>query len=133
MTTLDITGVRPKVLEILRESPTLSYSSIANDVGVTRERVRQIAYKNGYPPRQGKLTPKICPVCAEIHYRKSVHCSSICAYKARLKRVIVHCYHCGEPIERVPGALRRNGNGKYFCSRLCFYAKWNKENHSAIA
>ena len=61
MTTLDTIGVKSKVLEILGENPTLPYSIIGDKVGVTRERVRQIAQQNGYPPRNGILKPKICP------------------------------------------------------------------------
>jgi hypothetical protein len=133
MTTLDITGVRPKVLEILRARPNLSYSRIADEVGVTRERVRQIAHKNGYPPRQGNLTPKICPLCGDIYYSRRLYCSDICAHKARRKIIVVICHHCGKSMERAPATLRRNGNGRYFCSRLCFYARWNKENRSIKA
>jgi len=122
MTTLDVIGVGPKVLEILRERPTISYSIVAHEVGVTRERVRQIAQKNGYPSRQGILKPKICPVCGDIYYKRRVYCSRICFNKSRCKRIVVSCYNCGKAIERAPASLRRNGDGKYFCSRLCFYA-----------
>ena len=116
-----IQSVSPKVLKILREKPTLPYSIIANDLGVTRERVRQIAKENGYPPRQNILKPKICHICGEsfhIHTR-NLYCSPICRHKARYTRIAVNCHQCGEQIERTPGNMRSK-SGKYFCNRVCF-------------
>jgi len=132
MVTTDLVGVKPKVLEILGENPSLPYSIIAEEVGVTRERVRQIARRNGYPSRKGVTKWRICPVCGNIYHTRRVHCSRICAYQAKRKRIIVSCYTCGKPIERAPGALR-NKSGNYFCSRVCFYKKWNKEKSSTIS
>lgn len=129
MVTLDAVGVRPKVLERLEVNPTLSYSSIAEELGVTRERVRQIARRNGYPSRKGILRLKICPVCGDIYHTRRVYCSRTCAYRAKRKRIVVNCSHCGKTIERAPGTLR-NRSGNYFCNRLCFYSKWNKEKRS---
>lgn len=131
MVTLAAIGVRPKVLEILGEDPTLSYSIIAEEVGVTRERVRQIARRNGYPPRKGTTKQKICPFCGDTYYTKRLYCSRTCAYKAKQKRIVVSCHHCGKPVERTPASLR-NKNGKYFCSRACFYARWNKNTRPAV-
>ena len=124
MVTTDLAGVKPKVLEILGENPSLPYSIIAEELGVTRERVRQIARRNGYPSRKGVLRLKICPVCGDIYHTRRVYCSRTCAYKAKRRRVIVSCHHCGKLVERIPGAVR-NKSGKYYCSRACFYARWN--------
>ncbi|MFC1925450.1 hypothetical protein ACFLW2_02000 [Chloroflexota bacterium] len=128
MTTLAIKGVEPKVLEILGGNPTLSYSIIAGEVGVTRERVRQIARRNGYPPRNGVLKQKICPVCGDAYYTKNLYCSSSCRYQANLKRVVINCHHCGQPVERTPGNMRSK-SGRYFCNRGCF-SRWMSKRHS---
>ncbi len=128
MTTLDTIGVEPKVLEILEENPALPYSIIGNEVGVTRERVRQIAQRNGYPPRNGILKQKICPVCGSAFYTRNIYCSPVCGCRARQKRVVVSCHQCGKPIERTPGTMRSK-SGKYFCNRVCF-GKWTGKNHS---
>ena len=128
MTTANTIGVEPKVLEILAENPTLPYSTIGDAVGVTRERVRQIAQRNGYPPRSGILRQKLCPVCGETFYTRNLYCSSNCRYKARRKRIVVNCYQCGKPIERTLGNMRSK-SGKYFCNRVCF-GKWTGTNHS---
>ncbi|MFC2018137.1 sigma factor-like helix-turn-helix DNA-binding protein, partial [Chloroflexota bacterium] len=47
MTTITEISAKLKVLEILKERPDLSYSIIASEVGVSRERVRQIAKSIG--------------------------------------------------------------------------------------
>lgn len=129
MATLNVIGVEPKVLEILGGDPTLPYSIIANVVGVTRERVRQIARRNGYPPRSGILKPKICSVCGEIYYTKKQYCSRICVYKARQNRIVVDCHRCGKTIERTPGNMRSK-SGRYYCNRTC-YGRWTGKYHSA--
>ena len=129
MKTLDVMGVTPKVLELLEGNPTISYSIIANEVGVTRERIRQIAQKNGYTSRKGIMKPKVCPFCGETFYRRNrVFCSPICAYKARHRRMVVKCNRCGEPIERKPGTMR-SITGRYYCNRVCFKRRAVK-NHS---
>ena len=127
--TLDAVGVMPRVLEILGGNPTISYSIIAGEVGVTRERVRQIAQRSGYPSRKGIIKPKICPFCGETFYKRNrIFCSPACAYKARHKRIVVNCHQCGKTIERKPGTMR-NKNGRYYCNRECFERK-ARNNHS---
>ncbi|MFC1925788.1 hypothetical protein ACFLW2_03720 [Chloroflexota bacterium] len=128
MTTLDTIGVEPKVLEILGEDPTLPYSMIGDQVGVTRERVRQIAQRNGYPPRKGILRLKTCPVCGKTFNTKNLYCSPACGNQARRKRIVINCHQCGKPIERTPGNMRSK-NGRYFCNRVCF-GRWTGKNHS---
>lgn len=128
MTMLNTVGVKSKVLEILEENPSIPYSIIGDRVGVTRERVRQIAQKNGYPPRTGVLKLKTCPVCGKTFNTRNLYCSPECGYEARRKRVAVNCHQCGKPIERTPGNMRSR-SGKYFCNRVCF-GKWTGENHS---
>lgn len=69
MTILIDPSIKHKILEILGENPTIPYSIIGRKVGVTRERVRQIARQNGYPPRrhQGKLNLKTCSTCSKTY------------------------------------------------------------------
>jgi hypothetical protein len=129
MTMTGLIGVGPKVLEILGGNPALPYSRIANEVGVTRERVRQIARRNGYPPRYGILKPRICPVCGDTFHTRNLYCSRACVYKVRRKRIIINCHQCGETIERTPGNMRSK-TGKYFCGRFC-YRKWAVKDHPA--
>ena len=128
-TTPHVIGVEPKVLEILGENPTLPYSIIADEVGVTRERVRQIAQRNGYPPRKGISKPKTCPICGREFYTTSnIYCSRGCYGKGGQKRILLNCHQCGKPMERTPGSMR-NKSGKYFCNRACF-GRWVAKNNS---
>lgn len=121
-------SVKAKVLEVLSGNPALSYSIIARNVGVTRERVRQIARQNGYPPRTGILKLKRCPVCGKVSNIRNLYCSTACSYKAIRKRVVVDCYQCGKSIERTPSNMRTK-SGKNFCSRAC-YGKSKVKYHS---
>ncbi|MFC1925659.1 hypothetical protein ACFLW2_03065 [Chloroflexota bacterium] len=125
---LNNVSVEPRVLEILGVNPDLPYSTIAGEVGVTRERVRQIARRNGYPPRSRILKQKICPVCGKAFFTRNLHCSPGCGYKARRKRIVISCNQCGKPIERTPGTMRSK-SGKYFCNRVCF-GRWAWDNYS---
>lgn len=119
-------GVRSKVLEILENNPSIPYSVVGSKVGVTRERVRQIARQCGYPPRNGILSQKICPVCGQAFNKKiNTYCSRSCGYEARRKRIIVNCCQCGKFIEQTPASMRSK-SGRYFCSRRC-YGKWVKK------
>jgi len=120
-------SIELKVLEILAENPTLPYSTIGEAVGVTRERVRQIAQRNGYPPRIS-IPKKICHVCGKTYYTRNLYCSSICRYKTKQKRIVMNCHQCGKSIERTPGNMRSK-SGRYFCDRVC-YTKWTGANHS---
>jgi len=121
-------GVGFKVLEILEENPSIPYSTIGDMVGVTRERVRQIAQKNGYPPRNGALKLKPCPICGKDFSTRNLYCSLACSHNAMRNRIVVNCHQCGETFERRPGAMRSK-SGKYFCSRVCF-GKWTGKTNS---
>ena len=119
---LDTTGVKSKVLLILSKNPTISYSVVADMVGVTRERVRQIAQRNGYPPRKGQLKSKICPFCGKTFYTRNIYCSPICKYESSRRRIVVNCHQCRKSLERTPGTMRSK-SGRYFCNRVCF-GRW---------
>jgi len=132
MTTINRMSVKSKVLEILAEDPAIPYSNIGDEVGVSRERVRQIATQYGYPPRMGRGKPgKTCPVCGKVFYKNNnTYCSTDCGYKSRRKKIVVNCHQCGKPIERTPGTMRSK-SGYYFCDRVCF-GRWTGKNHSSI-
>jgi hypothetical protein len=116
---LNPTSVQPKVLEILGENPSIPYSVIAGEVGVSRERVRQIARQNGYPRRRGIPKPQICPICGDTFYARRLYCSPVCRYRASRKIVFLNCHACGKSLERAPGNMRSK-SGKYFCGKGCF-------------
>src|SRR4030042_3757275 len=116
---LDVANTRAKVLKKLEGNPALSYSILANEFGVSRERIRQIARQNGYPRRRGIAKPKMCPFCGKTYYTRRQYCSRTCVYKAREKRIAVNCHQCGKTIERTPGNMRSK-SGRYFCNRACF-------------
>lgn len=58
-----VSSVGSKTSGVSDGNPELPYNTIAGRVGVTRERVRQIARKNGYPPRVGIAENKPEKIC----------------------------------------------------------------------
>lgn len=126
-TVIDNVSTKPRILEILKDNPTVPYSTIANELGLSRERVRQIARSNGYPPRRGILNPRLCLFCGKLHYTKNQYCSHTCVYNSRKKRVTFNCHQCGKIFERTPGNMRSK-SGKYFCNRACYWNCTRKNN-----
>ena len=100
MTTNSVIGARFKISEMLISNPELPYSIIANEVGVTRERVRQIAKQYGFPQRKPKpkqtLKQKLCPLCNQAFNTGNKYCSHDCAKNAIRTRIVVICDQCGK-------------------------------------
>lgn len=119
-------SVKQRVLDILSKDPAISYSIIGRKLGVSREWVRQIAQKSGYPLRKNIPKSRECPFCGNSFYNRNLYCSPVCRYKAvRTMRIVVICHQCGKSIERTPAKLRSE-NGRYFCNREC-YIRWMRE------
>lgn len=75
-----------KVIQWLEHSPDDSYADIARVLGISRERVRQIAKRGGFPERKLPLASKSCLVCRKIFQPKSGKvktCSRVCGNRLR--------------------------------------------------
>jgi len=79
-------GVADTVVEIKLKNPKRKAADIARDVGVSRERIRQILKKNGLCTRLPRLT-NICINCGKPFPRgdkRDLYCSPECDAGAAL-------------------------------------------------
>ena len=118
---------RQQIIQLRLENPRIRAIKLAELVGITRERVRQILKKEGlttkfeedYPVRP----PTFCLTCGNVTpTRGRKYCSKECYVR---KRVVISCAECGKRMEFRPSEhrarLRQTTSGKLFCSRSCFY------------
>lgn len=111
-----------KIKEIRNENPTKKASEIAKELGLTRERVRQILNSLGLPTRF--LTPlRIClnEKCVNEITRtsKAKTCSPLCFYEHH--REIFKCAYCGEAkmMLKTILAIQRQKYTNTYCSKPC--------------
>ncbi len=127
------TLVRDSTARILQVNPTLTYAEIGRLLGVSRERIRQVAGAR-------RRKPSACRVCGRtIRVRRNgvtqtayrlKYCAE-CWARARQRRresrrIGYKCEVCGKPFSRTPGIVRRmerRGHKIRWCSRQC-QGKW---------
>ncbi len=132
------TLVRESANRILEVNPTLTYAEIGRLLGVSRERIRQVAGRR-------RRTIRECKACGRtIHVRKNGvtqtayqlgYCGN-CWALARQRRLQSHrvrfaCEVCGKAFFRTPGIVRRmeaRGHRIRWCSRQC-QGKWLGSQH----
>ena len=95
-----ITGSRTRVVELRTHHPHMTLIEIGDEVGVTRERVRQILVSENLETRSTARIPIPMPPCRRcgnpVPYRKRIFCSAIC--QRPTGRTIVNCNYCGKEI-----------------------------------
>lgn len=120
-----------KTLLALRSSnPCKSTASLGRELGISRERARQILSRAGMPTTI--IRPKsLCPVCDSPFRSGQKTCSLMCFHKIRY--VEVACSHCSRLYEiRIKRLIlmTTRGQQRWFCSTLCkisWLTQHNKE------
>jgi predicted RNA-binding Zn-ribbon protein involved in translation (DUF1610 family) len=130
--------VRESANRILEVNPTLTYAEIGRLLGVSRERIRQVAGRR-------RRTIRECKACGRtIRVRKNGvtqtayqlgYCAN-CWALARQRRLESHrvrfaCEVCGRAFFRTPSIVRRmeaRGHKIRWCSRQC-QGKWLGSQH----
>jgi hypothetical protein len=120
-------GCRERVVTLKRNSPSMTQTDIAKQVGVTKERVRQLLNKEGLNNvsqiREQKRLSRTCIQCGEIRPNdNSKYCSRLCHRMAH--RTIVYCSFCGAAKSRMLSETKvyegnKNKHKHFFCSRHC--------------
>ena len=123
---------RARILGALEGSgDAISFAEIGRSLGLSRERVRQLARKAGSDAhKNGKLQEYACAQCggpftvwpSKIK-RGRRFCSPECACRARgprVPRLTFICEVCGETYTRKASKVKR---GTRFCSKAC-HGKW---------
>ncbi len=123
------TLVRESATRILEVNPALTYAEIARLLGVSRERIRQVAGGR-------RRHPRVCKVCGQsIHLRRNgvtqtayrlQYCGT-CWVAAKERRRNGHhedftCETCGKTFRRTAGVVKRmekRGHKIRWCSRRC--------------
>jgi hypothetical protein len=127
------TLVRDSTNRILKVNPELTYAEIARLLGVSRERIRQVAGTR-------RRVPRSCKVCGrKIRVRhdgvtQTAYELSYCAdcwtharqRQLESRRIQYTCEVCGRTFSRTAGIVRRmdkRGHRIRWCSRRC-QGKW---------
>ena len=118
-----ITGSRDRVKSLRQSNPGMTLIEIGEEVGVTRERVRQILASENLETRSTARIPIPMPPCRRcgnfVPYRKRIFCSSICQHPTG--RTIVMCHSCGKEISLMTSIYKtRQARAAHIhCSRTC--------------
>jgi hypothetical protein len=121
---------RQKVVRLRKTNPCLTTTSIGNEVGISRERVRQILKSSGLQTRK-YYKRYVCNNCGEkiipsAEYNSKLFCSREC--HDAFYEFSVECAMCGKLFtitnqyinRRLQPSSRYNGLDKIFCSKLCW-------------
>tara|TARA_B100000686_G_scaffold43789_1_gene46111 strand:- start:1086 stop:1625 length:540 start_codon:yes stop_codon:yes gene_type:complete len=139
-----------RIKEILAVTPYVTLQELGDELGVTRERIRQILNKNGIKKARGNeyTRPVYCDKGHEITairiktQRTSVQRKRcfICKPLSPTKHIDEYgkikanqesqpCNYCGTTITRRATDFRKNlplYKGNWYCDRKCFYAYQDK-------
>ncbi len=130
--------VRDSTNRILEVNPTLTYAEIGRLLGVSRERIRQVADRRRRTVRECKACGRTIRVrnngVTQTAYQLG-YCAN-CWALARQRRLESHrvrftCEVCGKAFFRAPGIVRRmkaRGHRIRWCSRQC-QGKWLGSRH----
>ena len=114
---------RDRVIALRKHNPDMTLIEIGNEIGITRERVRQILVSEQLETRSTSQIPRPMPLCKRcgisVPYRRRTFCSAICQHPAG--RVVVNCRYCGKEISLMASIYKsRSDRSKYIhCSRTC--------------
>lgn len=118
----DSSSIREKILHLRQINPELRGSEIAAQLGVSRERIRQLLVELNLPTRIRSI--EACQYCGKLFNtrrgKRKEYCSRTCR-KAAIFTTIT-CSACGLEFKISSKLLQRRLRLKYkhfFCSRSC--------------
>jgi len=124
-----LTGVRQQVIDIKTKYPCYRQVTIAQQVGVSRQRVASILADVGMQKR--RIPKRICLNCGSVienHNRR--FCNRDCSKEYHT--IMLTCECCGEEFPRRSSEILSYDNHHrrehYFCSKKCF-GKWCGTNY----
>jgi len=124
---------KQKIFTFREEHPEWTLDAIGKEVGVTRERVRQILKKRGLPTKARK-TSKLCAVCSiRVAYSRKF-CSPECRRKN--SSITFKCSFCNVDVtwsKAIFNAQKRRGYKNIHCSRECSIRHIWKIRHEKMA
>jgi biotin operon repressor/endogenous inhibitor of DNA gyrase (YacG/DUF329 family) len=110
---------RLSVLKIREDNPCATLQTVAVQIGVTRERVRQILKTENKPTFHWRQK-YICLNCGREMTRRRIFCSREC--RSAYQKILVSCDNCGQlykkSARRLITSIKR-GHEYTFCSKKC--------------
>ena len=122
---------RALIIQARISNPCATLEGIAQQVNLTRERVRQVLKKAGLPTR-GYVQRYVCLNCGKVKKKNSPYCNKKCRHE--YTHIKVACIQCGVLTEHNAKNLlwqiehKRRSTDKYFCSHQC-QGRWLGENY----
>jgi len=112
---------RAQILTMVSKNSSLRPAEIAREIGLSRERVRQIMLTLGLTTRQPRVPKKLCPTCsAPIYTNNKKHCSRPCQIAS--KYITLVCDQCDTKFRRRKVSYARSLMREYkhtWCSKEC--------------
>lgn len=123
------TGVRQQVIDIKTKYPCYRQVTIAQQVGVSRQRVSSILTDVGMQKRH--IRKRICLNCGNvIENNNKKFCNNDCSKAYHTLKLT--CEECGTEFPRRTSEVLsyddHHKRGHYFCSKKCF-GKWCGTNY----
>jgi DNA-binding phage protein len=121
-------GTGPRVIALRRQYPAMTLSQIGIQVGITRERVRQMLKRHGLPTKStiSRVFPIfVCRTCGfETTVRHTLTRDGVCRECLQRRRVTtLSCAWDGKPFQRRTDRIRARAKNpaytsdRFFCSR----------------
>ena len=116
-------STRSKAIVLKESQPYLTLPAIAEQLGVTKQRIFRILKEAGLPTKGLYQRKKLiyCPVCNNPTPNKQVVCPGQC--KKDIKYVQVKCEFCHIGFQRKKRIIKdsyRRGYLHIFCSKSCY-------------
>ena len=121
-----------ELLKLRRNNPCYTLQQIANEFGVSRERVRQILSLHQKRTRHLKTTKYCCLRCGVEITKNRKYCSQKCFFEDH--NILVTCDHCGKQFYRMVSAVLSypnrpmNPRNFIFCDKSCFGKYFGRRN-----
>ena len=117
-------GENSRRVATLFQTTVMLPTEIARELGISRERVRQLLKREGLPTSRKGL----CSVCGNPT-RRGTECHRHRKHPHTLQRVIIECHICGGTREMYLYDYKRPRKLPFFfCSKHC-YGKWLAANY----
>ena len=117
------TPSRDKAIELRKHHPEMTLQAIGTELGISRERVRQILTSENLETRSVGRIPEPMPLCRTcnnpVPIRRRIYCSSEC--QRPYGKTTVNCHFCNTEITLMTSQYnaRTSRNVHIHCSREC--------------
>lgn len=114
-------SVAQQAIRLRKDNPCLTSSDIGRELGVTRERIRQILARDALPTRR-LHQEYVCQQCGTTIQQPRRFCSLKCRFE--YNHPVIECDQCGKLFRRDTSKILASARnplsfGRFFCNRHC--------------